>query len=359
MQSTRFDLPRAMLQVLAIGILILSTLWIVSPFLVAVTWAATIVVATWPLLLGLQRMFGGRRTPAVAVMTLALVLILVVPLSFGIHALLGNTDQIVAWSKSVATLGIPAPPDWVQALPLVGTRIAQQWQEAAALRPDEIAAHVAPYAQGLALWIVGKVGSIGMLVVSFFLTVIVCAILYSNGEAAALGVRRFARRLAGAHGEEAVCLAAQAIRGVALGVIVTAALQTTLAAAGLAVAAVPFTSLLVPLIFVLCIAQIGPLPVLFPVTIWLYWTSGAAWGVVFLVWSLVCGTMDSFVRPVLIRRGADLPLLLIFSGVIGGLIAIGVIGLFIGPVVLAVAYTVMADWISEGDDGATLESPPA
>jgi len=357
MQPTRFDLPRAMLQVLAIGALILSTLWIVSPFLMAVTWATTIVVATWPLLLGLQGMFGGRRAPAVAVMTLALMLVLVIPLSFGIEALLSNTGQIVEWSKSISTLQLPAPPGWVEALPLVGTKIAQQWQQAAALRPEEIAAHIAPYAQRVAVWIVGEVGSIGMLLVSFLLTVIVCAILYSNGEAAALGVRRFARRLAGARGEEAVCLAAQAVRGVALGVIVTAALQTTLAGIGLAVAEVPFTSLLVPLTFVLCIAQIGPFLVLLPVTFWLYSTSGAAWGAGFLVWSLVCGLMDNFVRPVLIRRGADLPLLLIFSGVIGGLIAMGVIGLFIGPVVLAVAYTLLADWVSDGDDVARPESP--
>jgi predicted PurR-regulated permease PerM len=156
-----------------------------------------------------------------------------------------------------------------------------------------------------------------------------------------------------------VYLAAQAIRGVALGVIVTAALQTTLVAIGLAVAAVPFAALLVALTFVLCIAQVGPLLVLLPVAIWLYSTSGAAWGVGFLVWSLACGLMDNFVRPALIRRGADLPLLLIFSGVIGGLIAMGVIGLFIGPVVLAVAYTVLADWISEGDDGARAQSPTA
>jgi len=356
MQPTAFDLPRAMLQVLAIGILLLSTLWIVSPFLVAVTWATTIVVATWPLLLGLESLFGGRRGPAVAVMTLSLALLLVVPLSFGIHALLGNTDQIVEWSKSVATLHIPAPPDWVTALPLVGTRIAQRWEQVAAMPPEEIAAQVAPYARELALWIVQQVGSVGMLLVSFLLTVLVCAILYSNGEAAALGVRRFARRLAGEQGDEAVCLAAQAIRGVALGVIVTAALQTTMVAIGFAVAEVPFASLLVPLTFVFCIAQIGPILVLIPVTVWLWSTSGAAWGAGFLVWSLICGLMDNFVRPVLIRRGADLPLLLIFSGVIGGLIAMGVIGLFIGPVVLAVAYTLLTDWVSDGEISARSES---
>lgn len=357
MQPTRPDLPRAMLQVLALGFLIFSTLWIASPFLVAVTWATTIVVATWPLFLGLQHMLGGRRGPAVAVITLALVLLLVIPLSFGIDALVSNTDQIIEWSKSIATLQIPAPPDWVQTLPLVGAKIATRWGQVAQMNPDEFAGQLVPYTQAVALWIVDKGGSIGMLLINFLVTVVVCAILYSNGETAALEVRRFARRLAGAQGEEAVCLAAQAIRGVALGVVVTAALQTTLVAAGLAVAAVPFAPLLVALTFVLCIAQIGPLPVLIAVTIWLYWTSGAGWGVGFLIWSLLCGLMDNFVRPVLIRRGADLPLLLIFSGVIGGLLAMGIIGLFIGPVVLAVAYTLLTDWVSDGEDPGTPELP--
>lgn len=350
METARPDLPRALFQVLAIGVLIASTLWIVSPFLVAVTWATTIVVATWPLFLGLQAILGGRRGPAVAVMTLALVLLLVVPLSFGIDALVSNTDQILEWSKSIATLQIPAPPDWVQTLPLVGTQLSSQWQQLARMHPEQVAEHLVPYAQGVGLWIVHQGGSIGMLLVSFVVTVLVCAILYANGETAALGARRFARRLAGTPGEDAVCLAAQAVRGVALGVVVTAALQTTLVAIGLAVAAVPFASLLVALTFVLCIAQLGPLLVLIPVTIWLYMTSGTAWGVGFLVWSLVCGFMDNFVRPVLIRRGADLPLLLIFSGVIGGLLAMGVIGLFIGPVVLAVAYTLLREWVSAGED---------
>lgn len=356
MQPVRFDLPRAMLQILAIGVLILSTLWIIKPFLMAVIWATTIVVATWPLLIGLQGMLGGRRWLAVAGMTLALLLVLIVPLFFGIDALLSNSDQIVEWSKSITKLEVPQPPGWVESLPLVGSKIAARWQHVAAMPPDDIASALAPYAQGVALWIVREVGSLGMLLVSFLLTVVVCAILYSNGESAALGVRRFARRLAGTQGEDAVYLAAQAVRGVALGVIVTATLQTTLAAVGLAVAAVPFASMLVALTFVFCVAQIGPLVVLIPVTIWLYWTSGAAWGIGFFVWALGCGLMDNFVRPVLIRRGADLPLLLIFSGVIGGLLAMGVIGLFIGPVVLAVAYTVLTDWVSDDQSSVNAES---
>jgi predicted PurR-regulated permease PerM len=136
---------------------------------------------------------------------------------------------------------------------------------------------------------------------------------------------------------------------VALGVVVTAILQSTLVAVGLAIAGVPFATILTAVTFILAVAQVGAAPVLIPAVIWVYTRSGAAWGTGFLVWSIFCATIDNLIRPVLIKRGADLPLLLIFTGVIGGLIAFGVIGLFIGPVVLAVAYTLLVDWVSEND----------
>ena len=147
---------------------------------------------------------------------------------------------------------------------------------------------------------------------------------------------------------KAVSLGAQAVRAVALGVVVTAILQSALAGIGFAIAGVPFASILTALAFILAVAQVGASPVLIGGVIWVYATKGAGWGTVFLVWAVFCGTFDNFLRPLLIKRGADLPLLLIFAGVVGGLIAFGVVGLFIGPVVLAVAYMLLIDWMSEG-----------
>jgi predicted PurR-regulated permease PerM len=171
-------------------------------------------------------------------------------------------------------------------------------------------------------------------------------------------VRRFSRRLAGDRGDRVTVLAGQAIRGVALGVVVTAVLQTALGAIGLAIAGVPFVSILAAVMFVLCIAQIGPILVLLAATAWVYAHAGAGWGTFLLVWSLVVGLMDNFVRPVLIKKGADLPFLLIFSGVVGGLVAFGVVGIFVGPVVLAVAYTLLDDWVEEARDATTSGVPP-
>jgi predicted PurR-regulated permease PerM len=351
------DIARAALQLLALGALIASSFWIVRPFLVAFTWATMIVVATWPVLLRVQAGLGGRRFLAVASMTAALLLILVVPLYLGIETVVDNAARIADWSRSLTTRAVPPLPAWVETVPLVGARIAGRWQQFMTARPEELAARVSPYASAAALWFVGRVGSIGMLLLQFLLTVIIAAILYGRGEAVARGADRFARRLMGPRGEDAVHLAGQAIRGVALGVVVTAILQTTASGVGLAVVGVPFASILTAVIFMLCVAQVGPGLVLIGVVVWVYSTRGGVWGTGFLVWAIFCSTFDNFVRPLLIKQGADLPLLLIFAGVIGGLLAFGVIGLFIGPVVLAVAYTLLVDWVSQ-DTRADESGPP-
>jgi len=129
--------------------------------------------------------------------------------------------------------------------------------------------------------------------------------------------------------------------------VVTALAQSVLGGVGLAIVGVPFAAVLTAVMFMLAIAQVGPLIVLVPAVAWLYWSSSAGWGTFLLVWTLVVGAMDSFLRPVLIRKGADLPLLLIFSGVVGGLIAFGLIGIFVGPVVLAVSYTLLSAWVDD------------
>lgn len=343
------DLTRTTLQLLFLGALVAGSFWILRPFLIALIWAATIVVSTWPVHRRLQVWLGGRRGPAVALMTLALLLVLVIPLYLAITTIVENTDRIVEWSKTIVSVGVPPPPAWLEGIPLVGTDIATAWKELAATSAEDLSARLLPYARTLLAWFGARVGGVGLMLLDFLVTVVFAAILYANGERFADGILRFARRLGGAQGETAVVLASQAVRAVALGVVVTAFVQSVLAGIGLAVAGVPFAAILTAVMFVLGVAQLGPAPVLIPVVIWVYSSYGAAWGTFLLVWSVPVTVLDNFLRPILIRRGADLPLLLIFAGVIGGLIAFGVIGLFIGPVVLAVGYTLLAAWIGDDD----------
>jgi predicted PurR-regulated permease PerM len=261
------------------------------------------------------------------------------------------------WAKSITTFKIQPPPDWLTALPLVGDAIAQLWERLSTLGVEDWAREAAPYAGAVGKWFVSQVGNIGLLFVEFVMTVVISAILYANGEHGADLVLRFGRRLAGANGEAAVRLAAQAIRGVALGVGVTAFVQSVLGGIGLGVAGVPFAAVLGVLMFILSLAQIGAVPVLVPAVIWLYWTGRTGWGTFLLIVTIVVGTLDNFLRPLLIKKGANLPLLLVFTGVVGGLVSFGLIGIFIGPVVLAVAYTLLLAWIDTTPQGLEPEEP--
>jgi predicted PurR-regulated permease PerM len=176
---------------------------------------------------------------------------------------------------------------------------------------------------------------------------LLCGVLYVRGETAALGVRRFARRLLGEAGDNLVLLAAGSIRAVALGIIVTAIVQTALGVVGLVVAGAPYVAVFGAVMFVLCIAQLGPVLPLLAAVGWLYLGGATTAAIGLFVWTAIVGLLDNVIRPILIRRGADLPLLLIMAGVIGGLVGFGLVGLFVGPVVLAVTYTALSAWISE------------
>lgn len=347
MAEMQRDLTRTALAVLFIAILIGFSFWILRPFLGAIVWATMIVVATWPLMVAVQARLWRRRALAVTVMTLALLLVLVVPLSLAIGTIVSNAETIAGWAKTLATFKVPPPPEWVEKLPLIGNKALLAWEQVAAAGIEEFAAKAAPYAGRVTRWFVAEVGSFGIVFLQFLLTIVIAAIMYANGERAAAGVRRFGRRLAGPRGEDSVRLAGQAIRGVALGVVVTALAQSVAGGIGLAVAGVPFAAVLTAVMFMLAIAQLGPTLVLAPAVVWVYWSGSTGWGTFLLIWTVAVGAMDNFLRPILIKRGADLPLLLIFAGVIGGLMAFGLIGIFVGPVVLAVAYTLLEAWVSE------------
>ena len=343
------DLTRTTLAVLFVAGLIGTCFWILRPFLPAVIWATTLVVATWPIMLQAQRRLWNRRGLAVAVMTLALLFVFVVPFWLAVTTIADNFDRIVEGATSLASFKLPPPPGWLVGVPFFGERAALFWQNMAASGIDPLAAKAAPYAGGVASWFVAALGGLGIVLVQFLLTVVIAAIMYGSGEHAAAIARRFGRRLAGERGEQSVRLAGQAIRAVALGVVVTALAQSVLGGVGIALAGMPFAAVLTAVMFMLCLAQLGPLPVLVPAVIWLYWSGDTGWGTFLLVWSILLSTLDSVLRPMLIRKGAHLPLLLLLAGVIGGLIAFGLVGIFLGPVVLAVGYTLLQSWMAETD----------
>ena len=354
-----WDLARIMFAVVGIGGLIAASFLVVRPFLPAVIWATMIVVATWPTLRMVQARLWGRRSLAVAVMTLVLLASLALPLTLGTIAIVERADDVVTWARSLISRPLPPLPGWLTALPLVGKKLGVEWSKIASAPSDELAARVMPHVREVARWLITQAGSVGTLLLQFLLTVAVAAIFYAKGEAVGAGVQAFASRLAGGHGVNAVLLSAGAIRAVALGIVVTAAVQALIGGIGLALSGVPHAVLLTCVMLMLGVAQIGPAPVLIGAVIWLFAGGDTFWGSVMVVWSLITMSLDNVLRPYLIKRGANLPLLLIFAGVIGGLISLGIIGLFIGPVVLAVTYRLLESWISDIDRPAAGTVPAA
>src|SRR5882757_9425245 len=257
-QTNSSDLTRTTLAVLFIGILIAACFWVMRPFLSSLLWAAMIVIATWPFFLKLQARLWGKRWLAVLVMTVLLLLVLIVPICFAVLTILEQTDQIVDW-------------------------------------------------------FVGQEGNCGLLVLHFLLSIGIAAVLYDHGETAAGGIRKFARRDASQTGDEVAVLSAKAIRGVALGIVVTALAQSSLGGVGLFFAGVPAAALLTAVMLMLCIAQVGPGLVLIPAAIWLFHSGHNLAGSIFSVWAILVCTIDNFLRPVLIRKGVELPLLLIIT----------------------------------------------
>lgn len=338
------DVTRVLLLVLFIGLLLAGSFWTLLPFLGGLIWATTIVIATWPILSKVEHMVGGRRALAVSIMTLLVLLAFVVPFSFAILTLLDAADRSPAVLRDFLVNGLGPPPSWLGGLPIVGERISTRWTEIAAGGPAALVEFARPYSRAFAAWAVAATGGVGMIIVQVLLIVVLVAILYANGEVAARGILAFANRLGGARGAETAWLASKAVRSVALGVIVTALVQSTLAGLGLWIAGVPHPGLLTAAVFVLGVAQLGPLPILGPAVAWLYWTGSPVTATILLIWSIPVIALDNVLRPILIRRGVQLPLLLIIAGVIGGLIGFGVMGLFIGPVLLAATYTLAKAW---------------
>ncbi|MDH5315734.1 MAG: AI-2E family transporter YdiK [Gemmatimonadota bacterium] len=340
---------RRLLATLLIMLLAVASLWLLAPFLPAIIWAGTIAIATWPILLYLTRQFGGRRGLAVTVMTLAILICFLFPILGLVAVVVDHASDVGRLATAISASGLPDAPAWVASIPLVGSKVAARWHELALLRGDEVIEQASPWLSQVSGWLLSKAGGLALMVLQILLTAIVAALLFGSGEQVAAGIRTFARRLGGDRADEVVILAAKAVRGVALGVVVTALAQSVIGGLALVATGVPAAGLLTAIIFFLCLAQVGPLLVMAPAVAWLYWSGHSVAGIILLVVTIFVVVLDNVLRPMLIKKGADLPLLLVFTGVIGGMLVAGVLGIFVGPVILAVTYTLLAAWVAPAE----------
>lgn len=349
------DIARILLVIVILSALTIGSLYVLRPFLPGLIWATTIVVATWPMMKAIQRRCGNRRWIATTIMLLMLLIVIVLPLYQAISTLALHGGEIMAAIKGLPAYALPPPPGWIHEVPLAGARIAGEWQTLSDAGPGGLLAKVEPYVTIAARWMLQHAAVVGVFVIHMFITVIIAGILYMQGEQAGYFMTRFATRIAAQRGAEAIKLAGLSIRAVALGIVVTAVTQSALGGIGLWIAGVPAAGILTALMLMFCLAQIGPLLPLLGSVAWLFWHDAHVAAILLLIWSIMIAMLDNVLRPLLIKRGVNLSMLLILSGVLGGMFAFGIVGLFIGPVILAVTSTILNAWINEQPPLAQVE----
>jgi predicted PurR-regulated permease PerM len=342
-------LARTAIEVAArVGLTFLLVYWcfsIARPFLVPIVWGLIIAVAVHPAFLRLRRALGGRSGPAATLVTGVALLVLIGPLTLLARALVGDASAI-AFALGDGALSLPPPPGWLGALPVIGPPVARFWQLAATNLAQALG-EIGPQLRAAGLWLLGLVAGAGFGVLNFLLAVVIAGVLLAKADAGrALAEAVVARLAGGDRGPRLVRLAERTVRNVARGVLGTALIQATLAGLGLIVADVPAAAFLTLLCFLLCVVQIGPALVLLGAVVYTFSVQGALAGFALLAWSVPASTCDNVIRPYLLSRGGggEVPVAVILIGPLGGLLAYGLIGLFVGPLLLAVGCRRYGAW---------------
>jgi predicted PurR-regulated permease PerM len=325
-------------------VLVAWCFWIARPFLVAVLWGLILAIAVHPGFCRLCHLMGGRRRTVAGLMTLLALLMLIGPLSLLTLALIDNIGELAA-RLTAGAISVPPPPPRLAALPLVGEAAERLWSLASV---NFLAAleEVRPQLASLVRWLLRLVAGVSLGALNFMLAVVVAGLLLAHDEQGGRLAHAVARKLAGARGPMLALLAEQTVRNVARGVLGTALIQSTLAGLGLVLADVPGAAILTLVCFLLWIVQIGPAILLIAAVAYLFSTAPMTVAILFTVWSVFVALVDNFLRPILIGRGSEVPLAVILTGVLGGLLAHGLIGLFVGPIVLALGYELFRAWLA-------------
>ena len=325
-------------------VLVAWCFWIARPFLVAVLWGLILAIAVHPGFCRLCDLMGGRRKTAAGLMTLLALLMLIGPLGLLTLALIDNIGDLAA-QLTAGAVSVPPPPPRLAALPLVGEAAERLWRLASV---NFLAAleEVRPQLASLGRWLLHLIAGVSLGALNFMLAVVVAGLLLAHDEQGGRLAHAVAQKLAGARGPMLAVLAEHTVRNVARGVLGTALIQSTLAGLGLVVADVPGAAILTLVCFLLCVVQLGPAILLIGAIAYLFATAPMTVAILFTVWSVFVALVDNFLRPLLIGRGSEVPLAVILIGVLGGLLAHGLIGLFVGPIVLALGYELFRAWLT-------------
>ena len=340
-----FSNDRLLAQILLL-VLLGACLWVLTPFVTALFWAAVLAFASWPLMQFLTRVLKGNASLAAGLLTSVWVLVVAGPLvwlGFNIADHIRNATELI---KNLRVTGLPDAPEWLIDVPMVGDRLLELWQTV----DQQGAAFLTtakPYMGQTGNWLLARSASIGAGILELALSLLLVFFFYRDGPRLAHFAKSLVKRLIEERADYYIHLVAGTVRRVVNGVIGTAAAQALVALFGFAVAGVPGALLLAALTFMLSLIPMGPPLVWGPAVAWLVFQNEYGMEGFLFIWGLlVISSVDNFLKPYLISRGGNLPLVVVLMGVFGGLFAFGFMGLFLGPTLLAVAYSLVSDWIA-------------
>ena len=327
-----------------IVLLAASCFLILRPFIAVVAWGLTIAIAGYPGYRRLRKLLGGRDRFAAVLFTVLLLIVLIVPIALLAQTLIGGF-QALAVRLHDGTLRITPPPPNIETWPIIGKRLSDLWglastNFAAALQS------LAPQLKGVAAGLLAASAAVGIGVLQFFVSIVVAGFLLANSSQGARLSRKLAIQLFGSKGVQFEALAEATIRSVTTGILGVALIQSLLAGLGFLVVGLPGAGLWALLFLIAAVLQVGTL-LLIPAVIYVFATMGTGKAVAFLIWCIFVALMDNVLKPLLLGRGVPVPILIVFLGAIGGFMALGIIGLFIGAVVLSVGYKLFVAWLDE------------
>lgn len=331
---------------LIIGAIILACFWIAWPLMGVLAWGALIAIALFPLQRRFAMAIGDRPKTATLLIVLLLLILVIVPLSYLPGSFDRAADALSALTNNWTELKLPPPPSWVTDFPLVGSTIGEKWG-AAAEGSRNVLASVKPYLGPAFQWIAALGASLGLAVVQMLLSIILAGVFLATQGSTASTFRTIGRRLGGPTGESLVDVAVRTIRSVVQGVMGTALIQSILSGITFAIAGVPFAVPLGVLCFGTAMLQIGTWLVWIPAAVWLSYQGQTGWAIFITVTGIIINILDNVIKPLLIGRGAGSPIWIIFIGVIGGVLTMGIIGIFVGPLVMAIGYSIVTSWLGE------------
>ena len=333
-----------------IGMVLLLAYWclkIISPFISPIMWAIIISVAIYPLYVKLVAAMGGRKKMAAVLFAVVALALLIVP-TIKLSASMIDTTQALSTAWESGTLKIPPPAEGVAEWPLIGEKFHKYWT-LASVNLEAALKQIAPQLESAGVWLFGAVGGAGLGILQFIISILIAAVFLASTEAAHRATLAISSRIAGDHGEELAGISIATIRSVAQGVLGVAIIQSLLAGVGLLVMDVPGAGLWALLVLLLAVVQLPPILVLGPIIVYVFSVATTGPAIAFMIWSLVVSGSDAFLKPLFLGRGMEIPMLVILLGAIGGMMTAGIIGLFIGSVVLALGYKLFMTWLDPDD----------